>query len=294
MAINPMQKKVRNAFLLGVLIMLVISAVLGVLAYLLIFGNTNNKKEGIQRREVYVTSKEIKSGEILQNGINVKLIEIETSLSTGLINGSEISNNAVARIDLGTGTILTKTMINDAEQITNDTRTVEYNMITLPTSVNTGDYIDVRLMLPSGQDFIVISKKRIENINGEILTLNFSEGEILIMNSAIVEAYIMKASNLYATKYIEPGNQTAAINTYRPTEAVVQLISANPNIVAKAKENLNQFINSGNSIILRQGYVDPQVLQYEAESLENIEEGILAQIEKARQARQNYLVDIEE
>lgn len=294
MAINPMQKKVRNAFLLGVLIMLIISAVLGVLSYFLIFENTENKKEGIQRREVYIVSKEIKSGEILQNGINVKSIEIETSLSAGLIDGSEISNNAVARIDLSAGTILTKTMINNSDKITNDTRTIEYNMITLPTSVNIGDYIDVRLTLPSGQDFIVISKKRVENLNGDTLTLNLSEGDILIMNSAIVEAYIMKASNLYATKYVEPGNQEAATNTYRPTEAVVELIKANPNIVEKARENLNQFINSANAIILRQGYVDPQVGRYEAEALENIEQGILAQIEKAKQARASYLVNIEE
>ena len=54
------------------------------------------------------------------------------------------------------------------EKTTDDLRKVEYNMLVLPTQLETGEYVDVRLALPSGQDYIVVSKKQVEipQING--------------------------------------------------------------------------------------------------------------------------------
>ena len=52
------------------------------------------------------------------------------------------------------GTVLSKEMIyeDEAEQ-GNDVRKQEYNMFVLPTDLQNGDYIDIRLMLPSGTDY---------------------------------------------------------------------------------------------------------------------------------------------
>lgn len=292
MTANPMQKKARNAFLLGALIMLIISAILGALGYFLIFENPIKGKEGIQTRQVYIVSQPIKSGEKIIFGTNIKAIDIETSISSGLADGSSLGINSTSKINLEKGTILTTSMINKEEKLTDDVRYVEYNMITLPTEIQIGDYIDIRLILPSGQDFIVISKKQVEKINGDTVTLKLSEGEILIMNSAIVEAYIMTASNLYAVEYVEPGNQKVAINTYRPTNQVLDLINTDPNIVTTAKESLKEFIDTENSQILRTNYIDPLLSVYSTESLDNLEKGIQAQIQKAKEARQNYLTGI--
>lgn len=293
MATNPMQKKARNAFLLGVLIMLIISAIAGAFAYFLLFANNDKDKEGIQKRQVYTVTSSIKSGDKIQNGVNIKLSEIETGIaSTDAVNGATLGDNATAKINLTVGTILTSSMVNIGEAVTNDVRLVEYNMITLPTSVTVGTYIDVRLTLPSGQDYIVVSKKPIISLQGTTIGLNLSEGEILIMNSAIVEAYIMTASNLYATQYVEPGLQEAAVNTYRPTDAVVALIQADSNIIATAREKLTSFYNSSNAQILRQNFVNPALEQYSATALENIEAGIVKQKADAAKARTDYLTGI--
>lgn len=299
MATNPMQKKARNAFLLGVLIMLIISAIAGAFVYFLVFANEDKEKEkeGIQTKQVYILTSTIPSGQKIKNGENVKLTEIETSISSGIASVAELNAtypnlDLIAKIDLPAGTILTTSMISVGEAVTNDIRRVEYNMVTLPTSINIGDYIDIRLTLPTGQDFIVISKKPIMTLQGETLGIDLSEGEILMMNSAIVEAYIMTASNIYATKYVEPGLQTAAVNTYRPSESVVELIRDDINIVAEAKIQLTQFYNSEASAILRQKYVNPAVQAYAEEALDNIEEGIVKQKEDAKKARQDYLTGI--
>ena len=60
-------------------------------------------------------------------------------------------------------TVLTTEMITKSnEKTTDDLRKVEYNVLTLPSQLQTGEYIDVRLALPSGQDYIVVSKKQVE------------------------------------------------------------------------------------------------------------------------------------
>lgn len=64
-----------------------------------------------------------------------------------------------------------------------------------------------------------------------------SEADIVMLNSAIVESYIMKASNIYIAKYVEPGMQEKAANTYVPTAEVIRLIETDSNIVSTAKMN---------------------------------------------------------
>ena len=57
--------------------------------------------------------------------------------------------------------IITIDMISkSSEKTTDDLRKVEYNMLVLPTQLATGEYVDIRLSLPSGQDYIVVSKKQ--------------------------------------------------------------------------------------------------------------------------------------
>ena len=129
----------------------------------------------------------------------------------------------------------------------------------------------------------------VEDIYGNTVLLNLTEGEILMMNSAIVEAYIMPTSNLYITKYTQAGDQTAATPTYVPTTEVQNLIAVNANITAEARQNFtNRFIPG-----MRDYYINPQVNQYSEEAKYNIETGIQEQIEAARSAREEYLSGLE-
>ena len=66
----------------------------------------------------------------------------------------------VAKIDLNANTVMSADMIDlSSEQTTNDLREQEYNMITLPVDLKDDDVIDIRLRIPSGEDYIVQSKK---------------------------------------------------------------------------------------------------------------------------------------
>ena len=152
----------------------------------------------------------------------------------------------VAKVTMNKNTVITPNLVVQSDEVvTDDVRQQEYNMIVLPVDLMTNDYIDIRLMTPSGQDFIVVSKAEVDvpvNIDGSYVTdtirVNLREDEILAMSSAIVEAYGLQGSKLYATKYVEAGMQEPALPTYTPNASVTAQIQSDPNIVAIASEEL--------------------------------------------------------
>ena len=217
MVANPMQKRARNSFLLGMMITLIVCAIIGVLIFMLM-----SKKE--QKQEVeegaltyaYRLISNVKSGEEITFDKVESVLVTEKAVPVGAFaaktktvdsKGKETWIDSIfpsgykSKLDLNAGTILSQNMVYEGEELSNDTRYVEYNMIVLPTTVMIGDYIDIRLTLPNGQDLIVVSKKEIKSLIGNTIGLELTEGEILMMESAIVEAYQMTASKFYKNLY---------------------------------------------------------------------------------------------
>jgi len=297
MVANPMQKRARNAFLLGMMITFIVCALIGVLAYFLI----SNKDKAKQQEEgtltyAYKLKVAVRSGEEITSDKVESVLVTEKAVPAGAF-ASKVKNKDTnkwvdrafplgykSKLDLNAGTILSDSMIYEGEDISNDTRYVEYNMLVLPTTILEGDYIDIRLTLPNGQDLVVISKKQVKSLLGNTVGLELTEGDILMMESAIVEAYIMKSSKLYAIQYVEPGRQEAAVKTYSPTTAVQELIKANSNITSEARNVLQaRFIKGLRS------YIDADKNAYSASAQNNLEEGLQEEIENARAAREAYL-----
>ena len=302
---NPMQRKVRNSFFLGILVMLIIPIIIGGLVFVTILKPKMDKEKGETIAYVYrlKAGVNISSGEeIIPSMVESVEIPVTTNLTdfilakrqdqTGKIVDIGFMSGYTSKVDLKEGTILTKSMLNEGEnEISNSLRYVEYNMITMPTTLDVGSFIDIRLRLPNGQDLIVVSKKEIANVYGQTIGLNLTEDEILILNSAIVERYIITASELYMTTYVEPGTQTAAKYTYMPTSEVIALMNMDENIVAEARAALASLYAKQGVTEIR-GQINTIRNQYgEAES--NIEAGIQAQIEAAQKARKDYLSGLE-
>lgn len=296
MAVNPMQKKARNSFLLGMLLTFLICAIIGVVLYILIIGpeKKSNSEKGAAIK-AYALNTDVKSGEEITAGMLSSIDTYANLIPQNYIDLAKLSSvgddkKVIAKIDLYKNTILTSSTVTTEENaVTKDVRTMEYNMIMLPINVNVGDYVDIRLTFPNGQDFIVVAKKEIKNIQGNTITFDMSEEEILMINSAVVESYIMKASNIYVAKYVEPGMQEKADNTYTPTSEVIKLIDTDSNIVDTAKFELGARFNAE----LR-GQMNSATDQYSQSSLTNIEEGIQKQIENAKKAREEYLTSLGE
>lgn len=205
----------------------------------------------------------------------------------------QIEEDTIAKIDLKQGTILSTDMItNSEEKNTDDTRLQEYNMILLPSQINTDEYVDIRLRLPSGLDYIVVSKKKLElpqvlGIDSEnTILLKLNESEIQIMSNAIVESYIMEGSILYVSKYVEPGLQSSSVPTYVPSIAVQEAIRENSNITVEAR---NALIKRFNESVNTRNNINSSLSTYNDKSKENVEKSVEEEVNKAMQERKKYL-----
>ena len=368
MAVNPMQKKARSSFMLGMIIAILICALLVAAYYFMVMAPQNKKEDergGVVK--AYALKQNVVSGQVITKNMLEEIEVYSTMIPANAIKDTsefyladedgnliytktvkvndkeevrmyikregntkyetvtsktEDQNNVlvrkedkteklyitneeteekeyikttslpvVAKVNLNKNTILTQGMVTPGnEEVTDDLRYVEYNMFTLPTTTSVGSVIDIRLTLPNGLDLVVVSKKEIKQLLGNTVGLNLTEDEILMLESAIVEAYIMEASKIYVTEYVEPGNQNALSNTYVPTEEVQKLITAdgNNNIQELAKQKLRSRFDSST-----RENIQNDKLKYYDEQLQNLETGIKEQIENAKAAREAYLAGLD-
>lgn len=318
MASNPMQRQKRVSFLLGMLVMLIIAAIVIALLFMQLI-NLKKEQDAIKaaERTVYVVSEDVSSG----SGIQITAIEGDTSrepnVTQDVADASVVPENVatasdfysdegqsqprsdlVAKIDLKAGTILTKDMLTtSSEQVTNDLRKQEYNMLSLPTDLVDGDFVDVRIRFGNGQDYIVVSKKQVSipEIAGApaegVININLSEDESIAMSSAIIELYQLKAVEMYVSRYTDPGMQVAATPTYPVSSEALNLMDSNPNIVDEAKAAIASRYNRN----LRENYINNQINSVDSdERKSNLESSVEQHITQQKELRQQYLQSLED
>ena len=306
MATNPMQRRARNSFLIGFLLALIIMAVV---VMLLLYKIQNmrddyNKLTALQQK-VYVASDYIQSGtevtidsfaqETVQTSISSEeFITADDFVEYDEKTGTEYQKTILVRTDVPAGSIITKDMLEEVDdQTTNDQRLQEYNMIILPTLLKNGDYIDIRLQLPEGEDYIVVSKKKVVHATTDTIWLKMTEDEILTLGNAIVEAYTIVGSKLYATTYTAAGLQNAATPTYPVSSAVLALINSDPNVLQEARDGLWKRYSDQEQVEQRNNHINSALSAYYDDMKESVEEGLEAEIEKIQEARQTYVESLE-
>ena len=220
-----------------------------------------------------------------------------TQANGGTKNYIEVTQKPlIAKVDMKANTVIASSFIARSDDIdTDDVRIQEYNSFVLPVDLFTGDYVDIRLLLPSGQDYIVSSKKlvTIPNVNGEYLTdtiqVKMSEEEILSMSNAIVEAYRIDGAKLYATKYSDAGLQETSSPTYVVSDEVAKLIESDPNIVSTAMAALSARYNANNGALknMRSQGINGALSNYGKD--ENVSQKMEESITSTKEARQQYL-----
>ncbi len=363
MATNPMQRKARNSFLLGMLLMLVITGlIIAFLAMMLMQANQKLADTEESRVKVYVLNTNVRSGDVITNDM-YSLMEINSAVvpsnatstadlftdyalqdkdgnqittkteedeDTGemvnknyiTIDGREyevfkdelhpenryierdgeneyldlVSVPLIAKVDMNANTVLTLELLEKGDNtVQDDVRRQEYNVVVLPLDLATGDYIDIRLMLPNGQDFIVVSKKEVEiPIVGDTdsqttMWVDLSEDEILHMSCAIVDAARVTGAKLYATKYTDPGMQRAATPTYAVNSETSALLTNNPNILESAMTELTNRYSQGNSANLRNEYIQPEIDSQGEQGQSNLETQMQDSITRSQEERVDYL-----
>lgn len=288
---NPIDRKRKTSFLLGMVIMGVVTIL--VAAGMFILYSQKSKELDEEKAKIKdvksVLSVDKKAAEEITSG------DLTTeSLYNTPLNGSVRANlftpdmgddkdglprKAYAKIDLPKGTIVTKDMVyypnNESDTKINDTlRMYDILGLTLPPDLKEGDVIDVRFLHPSLPDFIVLSKKRVEKADTDTIWLKLSESEIIMLSSATIESYLIKGSKMYATIYTDPGVQKAAKITYPMNDRLYSLLD-----IAVEEDNrdrvFEQIKEQKEGSAATRGYFLPNYgLSSEEELITTIESGV--------------------
>ncbi|WP_246334051.1 SAF domain-containing protein [Fontibacillus panacisegetis] len=185
----------------------------------------------------WTTKTKITAGHKIREGDLTSVEMPKDSVPQDWITSKKDIAGKVAKVSLGANTLLTQTLLFEEEAATDDLRYRDMGFVDLPGTLAINDVVDIRIQFPTGQDYILLSKKKIQRLSSGVMTITINEGEILSLSSAIVDAYLHKAS-IYALLYVEPYLQSKAIPTYPVNQAVLDLIKRDPNIVNMAEQAL--------------------------------------------------------
>ena len=303
---NPLERKARNSFIKGIIVAGLIGVIGIVILGIIIMRMRGEEQARLDaQKDVYVLRTAVQSGTVLTQDMFTTVgadaqVAPSDALNMSTYNtlaydeeGNELE--VVAKIDIAANTIVTTNMLTTSDNInTDDVRQQEYNMISLPADLETGNIVDVRLRLADGTDYIVVSKKSVTVLDQagipsvNTISLELSEGETLMMSNAIVESYMMEGSRLYLARYVEPGMQAGAITTYVPSGDVQNLIAQDPNIVNEAKQELVNRINAYGA--LNRSNINDELNTMDADDrASSVASGTNSEISDAQDARQSYL-----
>ena len=301
MAMNPMQRKIRNSFLFGFLVALILGAV--VIGFLIVQNKKTQEElakaqeqQKIALKEVYVTDKSVEKDEM----ISMKRVSLpaqyvpdnaitETNKENYYADDDVDQENLEmkAKIALKENTILTEDMVEKTTDAATY-RMIEYSMISLPSKLADDDYIDIRIAYSTGADFVILSKVRVQSCNTNSIWLKVSESQLLLLNNAIIESYIIDGTKLYATQYTDEA-QAELNTTYVPNPTVVSLIQANS--FTEYDRNVVKDANS-DAMDIRQ-YINSVLDAYtEDEKTDKVKEGYTTEKTTIQAARENLMGDL--
>ena len=242
-------KKTTKQYIIVAIICICVMGGAAALTTVMMYGNLKSKYESkladanelitSNQRLVFVTTTDINAGDsITSDNVEQKVVFASQGQET-YVTGEDIGKTLL--VDVAGGTQLTKGMLTD-QQVSAELREMQYDVINVNANILGNDTVDVRIVYPNGESYVVISKKVIKGVQPESTTCYFwlSEDELLNMSAAIVDAGLYQGSRLITAKYIEPSIQEASQVTYTPSLQVMSLIESNPNIIEQFSQVLSE------------------------------------------------------
>ena len=168
---------------------------------------------------IYRTTRDIKSNEVLTVN-DIEEIQVGVNMAAGYTTKLEELIGMTATCDIGKNEVLYGSMVYPVE-MRSDYRTLDVLCDRQPIGFSKGDTVDVRITFPNGQDFLLLSKKLVDDVYGKAVRIVVDEKDILIYKSAEADwARFYKngtpgsSVQIYCTTYIAAGAQDASKQYY--------------------------------------------------------------------------------
>lgn len=313
MAMNPMQRKIRNSFLFGFLVAVIIAAVVVALLYMRVKGLKEEivkiqKEQEVSVTKVFAVVQDVQKDETLTQSSESENAEKKIDIIS--VPSQQVPDNAItpsnidelyaidpnsdnleyemtAKLNLSKNTVLTTDMVEKSSK-SGTFRMAEYTMISLPSKLKQDDYIDIRIAYPTSADFVVLSKVKVQDANTNTIWLKLPESQLLLLNNAILESYIVEGTKLYATQYIDAA-QAELNSTYVPNSTVASLIQANN----FTEDDQNIIDEANNDVMDIRKYIDSVLAKYtDDEKTSKVNEGFTTEKTTIQAAREALMGDL--
>lgn len=190
---------------------------------------------------VAILATDVVRGKIVEEA-DITYVEIpESAAALCLRDFSEITpaqgETIYYKSDLSAGTFLTQDCFY-SEVLTSDLR--YYDIVTHqnPIGLETDSYVDIRIQLPMGDDYVGLAHKRVIQLNSGVLKLVLNEEEIHIYNSMLVDSMLYPGTQIYAVEYVEGGIQDSAISFYPISSTIYSVAESDPNLLSAIQQDI--------------------------------------------------------
>ncbi len=190
--------------------------------------NAEQSKNDKIVKSILVPKEDIKQGTRLMENM-FETDNISFSLDTDMLISSK-DFGKFAKTDLIAYQPVLDTQVYETK-IDDSVRIEQFNMFMLQPDLKEHHTVDVRIALPNGENYLILSKKKIEKLDKEnnILWLALDEEEISLISSAIVDGYIT-GSKIYVNRFVDSEVQESLTPNYIPRKDVLELLEENVNL----------------------------------------------------------------
>lgn len=211
--------QIKKRLLYGILIGLAVG-IIGIIITIIITNNTiKTYEEGTNKDfinnftgTVVTFNRDVLQGEtITADMVQMTRAHITTIPANAITNEGSVVGK-IAKYNIPQNVTVVSNMVSD-RIVSQDVRTQQITAVLLPAKLTVGEYVDIRLQVPSGVEYIVLPQKQVLDIVGTTIWMDLSEDELLLLNSAIVDSYMTDGSKLYAVEYADPDTQISTDET---------------------------------------------------------------------------------
>ena len=191
--------------------------------------------------DVWTVNKAVKVGDQVQESDLTRQTVPVTAVPEGAVQDTNEVIGKYYKLSFGAGIPLTKDLFMD-DELKGPVYIRDVFLDSVPVGIMPNDYIDIRVVLPGGEEFVAFSHRRIESLYQKAIKMKMTESDLWLWTSILVDRSLYKGYGLkiYATKYEDPGLPNEAKPYYPLRKEVIDIASISKNL---SKKDIDKIYN---------------------------------------------------
>ena len=191
--------------------------------------------------DIWTINKAVKVGDQVQESDLTRETVPVTAVPEGAVHDTSEVIGKYYKLSFGAGVPLTKDLFMD-DELKGPVYIRDVFLDSVPVGIMPNDYIDIRVVLPGGEEFVAFSHRRIESLYQKAIKMKMTESDLWLWTSILVDRSLYKGYGLkiYATKYEDPGLPNEAKPYYPLRKEVIDIASISKNL---SKKDIDKIYN---------------------------------------------------